>query len=84
FHRALRPDFLVTASIETFSELEIRAGTVVTAEPFPGARTPAFRLTLDFGLPVGVLQSSAQLTRRYAPTSPRGEVSSHMRGVCKD
>lgn len=52
---------------ETFLQLEIRAGTVVSAEPFEEARTPAYKLTLDFGEEVGVLRSSAQLTRRYAP-----------------
>ena len=50
---------------ETFLALEVRAGTVLKAEPFPEARKPAFRLTLDFGGEVGVLRSSAQLTRRY-------------------
>ena len=52
-------------SFETFLALEVRAGTVLEAEPFPEARKPAFRLTLDFGEEVGVLRSSAQLTRRY-------------------
>ncbi|MGD8320840.1 MAG: tRNA-binding protein [Gemmatimonadota bacterium] len=54
-------------AVETFLQLEIRAGRVVSAEPFPEARKPAYRLTLDFGQPVGTLRSSAQLTRRYAP-----------------
>lgn len=62
----------MSASIETFSQLEIRAGVVVTAEPFPEARTPALKLTLDFGPGIGVLQSSAQLTRRYAPDTLPG------------
>lgn len=51
----------------TFQALEIRAGRVVAAEPFPEARRPAVKLRLDFGAPVGELQSSAQLTKRYAP-----------------
>lgn len=51
---------------ETFLALEIRAGTVLRAEPFHDARKPAFKLTLDFGGEVGVLSSSAQLTRRYS------------------
>jgi len=50
---------------ENFLALEIRAGTVLEVEPFPEARKPAFKLTLDFGGEVGVLRSSAQLTRRY-------------------
>lgn len=53
-------------SFETFLALDIRAGTVVSVEPFPEARRPAYKLTLDFGEEIGVLRSSAQLTRRYA------------------
>ena len=51
----------------TFLQLEIRAGRVVAAEPLEGARKPALKLAVDFGEPVGVLRSSAQLTRRYTP-----------------
>jgi len=50
-----------------FQALDIRAGTVVRAEPFPEARNPAVKLWVDFGDPVGVLGSSARLTRRYTP-----------------
>jgi len=52
-------------SFDEFLRLEILVGTVLSAEPFPEARKPAFKLELDFGEPVGVLRSSAQLTRRY-------------------
>lgn len=54
-------------SFETFLQLEIRAGTVLAAEPFADARKPALKLTLDFGEGIGTLRSSAQLTRRYTP-----------------
>ena len=50
-----------------FLALDIRAGVVVEVEPFPEARKPALKLALDFGEPVGLLRSSAQLTRRYDP-----------------
>lgn len=53
--------------IETFLDLDIRAGTVVKAEPFPEARKPSLKLRIDFGDDVGVRTSSAQLTRRYDP-----------------
>jgi len=56
-----------TTSIETFLALDIRAGVVVRAEPFPEAKKPAIKLWVDFGEEVGVKQSSAQLTRRYTP-----------------
>jgi tRNA-binding protein len=60
------------SSFETFLQLEIRAGKIVSAEPFAEARSPSFRLAIDFGEPVGVLRSSAQLTRRYTPETLLG------------
>jgi tRNA-binding protein len=51
----------------TFDALDIRPGRVTRCEPFPEARKPALKLWVDFGEPIGVLRSSAQLTRRYTP-----------------
>lgn len=48
-----------------FTKVEMRVGTVVSAEEFPEARQPAYKLHIDFG-PLGILKTSAQITRRYA------------------
>lgn len=56
-----------TITYEDFERAEIRVGTIVDAKPFPEARKPAIQLWVDFGAPVGVKRSSAQLTVHYAP-----------------
>ncbi|MBC8152812.1 MAG: tRNA-binding protein [Bacteroidetes bacterium] len=50
-----------------FEKIQIATGTVLTAEPFPQARKPAYKLTIDFG-PKGIKRTSAQLTDLYQPT----------------
>jgi tRNA-binding protein len=53
------------ATMAEFDKLDIRVGTVVDAQPFPEARKPAYRLWIDFGPPLGVKRSSAQVTVHY-------------------
>ncbi len=48
-----------------FERVELRAGTIVSAEVFPEARVPAYKLLVDFGPDIGRKKSSAQITDLY-------------------
>lgn len=51
-----------TVGPEGFQALDLRVGRVVAVADFPEARTPAYRLTVDFGPALGKLRTSAQIT----------------------
>jgi len=53
------------ATIEDFQKLDIRVGKVIAVDDFPEAKKPAYKLTIDFGVEIGVKKSSVQIVGLY-------------------
>ncbi|KTC89784.1 tRNA-binding protein [Fluoribacter dumoffii] len=59
-------------SFDDFAKIDLRSGTVVKVEEFPRARKPAYKVWVDFGKEIGILQTSAQVTVHYTPETLLG------------
>ena len=62
----------MTITYEEFEKVELRSGTIVKVEEFERAKKPAYKVWVDFGNDLGVLQTSAQVTVHYTPDSLLG------------
>ena len=60
-------------TFDDFQQLDIRVGTIAKVEPFPEAKKPAYKLTIDFGPDVGHKRSSARLTEQYSESELVGK-----------
>ncbi|WP_375273110.1 tRNA-binding protein [Sphingomonas sp.] len=53
-------------AFDDWMRVDVRVGTILAVDPFPEACKPAFKLTIDFGEPLGIKRSSAQITVRHS------------------
>ena len=54
-------------SYSDFEKVDLRSGKIVKVEEFKRAKKPAYKVWVDFGIELGVLQTSAQITVNYTP-----------------
>src|ERR1700726_950001 len=60
-------------AFKDFLKVDIGAGTISEAMPFPEARNPSYRLVIDFGPGIGLKKSAARITEHYAIEDLRGK-----------
>ena len=53
-------------SWQDFEKVEMRVGTIIAVADFPKANKPAYQLTIDFGVELGIKKTSAQITKQYS------------------
>ena len=63
-----------TITWDDFTRVDLRVGRIISAEPFPQARKPAYILHVDFGSEIGVKKSSAQITHLYTVDELKGRL----------
>ncbi len=51
---------------QEFAKVEMRIGTIISAEEFKEARNSAYKIQIDFG-EFGIKKTSAQITKLYKP-----------------
>lgn len=61
-------------SYDDFYKVDFRSGIITKVEEFPRARKPAYKVWVDFGVKLGVKQTSAQITVHYKPEALIGRL----------
>ena len=72
-HKDMTGEMSPQIAFDDFLKVDIRVGTVISAEPFPQARKPSLKLVIDFGPTIGRKKSSAQIAALYAPEALVGQ-----------
>lgn len=54
-------------TFEDFERIDIRVGKIIEVTDFERAHKPTYKLKIDFGLEIGVKQSSARFKSNYLP-----------------
>ena len=64
---------------ETFDNIDIRLGTVISVKKNEKARKPSLVIKVDFGEKIGIKQSSAQITHFY---NEENLIGKQVVGIC--